>query len=115
MRWPPNKAWTSSTPQKGYRHYVAINYGGKGKDRWVNLVSVLDGNARLRIFWEDLSNPLFWSSGWQQISNNDPKPLNHDYIEEDYIDNINEPCLHPSEDSGLQIPCNQSPLRPWNS
>ena len=42
MRWPPNKAWTSAYLMKGYRHFVAVNYGGSGKSRWVNLVAVLD-------------------------------------------------------------------------
>ena len=50
--WPPNKAWTSTKLIVGYRHFVAINYGGKSRNRWVQLVSVLDGRARLKLAWK---------------------------------------------------------------
>ena len=42
MRWPPNKAWTSSSAIQGYRHFEVTEYGGKGDERWVVLAAVLD-------------------------------------------------------------------------
>ncbi len=96
MNWPPNKAWTSSTERKGFRHFIAINYGGKGGDRWVNLASVLDGNARLRVSWNEMKVSTLWSSGWQQLpkvdSNQPESALNNLEVEQEGS------CLHPSED-----------------
>ena len=56
MEWPPNKAWTSTTLRQGFRHFVAINYGGTDKDRWVSLVSVLDANSRFRVSWDEMKD-----------------------------------------------------------
>ena len=49
MRWPPNKAWTSSTSREGYRHFEVKDYGGKGEERWVVLSAVLDKNIELDV------------------------------------------------------------------
>ena len=56
MNWPPNKAWTSESSINGFHHFVAFNYGGNGNNRWVNMVSVLDGNVCFRIAWPELTN-----------------------------------------------------------
>ena len=67
MRWPPNKAWTSSTSREGYRHFEVKQYGGKGKDRWVELFPVLEKEIRFRLPWSELKTLTQWSSGWLQL------------------------------------------------
>ncbi len=111
MKWPPNKAWTSKALRKGYRHFVAINYGGKGKERWVQLVSVLDGKATLRIGWEELKRNEDWESGWRAMARDEANPSTKENTndkgktENDY--------LYPSLDSGLTIPLQKNKIRPW--
>ena len=114
MRWPPNKAWTSIKPFKGYRHFVAINYGGKGDDRWINLVSVLDGEARLKVLWKELKDSSQWMSGWHQLPREEEKEFRDSFISvvARNEDNL-KGCLHPSKDSGLIIPCEIDSNRPW--
>ncbi len=67
MRWPPNQAWTSSKKRGGYRHFEIINYGGEGKERWVELFPVLDKEIRLRVSWSELNSDSEWKSGWLQL------------------------------------------------
>ncbi len=69
MRWPPNKAWTSSTAIEGYRHFEVIEYGGKGDDRWVKLVAILDRKIEMKIDWNELKTYSKWSIGWMQLEN----------------------------------------------
>ena len=115
MNWPPNKAWTSQVNRKGYRHFVAINYGGRGVDRWVNLVSVLDGDVRLRVKWIEMTDGQLWATGWQQL----PREEANQYFDnaefgDQQLDRINDSaCLHPSIDSGLLIPSDNPDIRPW--
>ena len=54
MRWPPNKAWTSSSSIQGYRHFEVTEYGGKGDERWVVLAAVLD--KEINLISEELKN-----------------------------------------------------------
>ncbi len=110
MRWPPNKAWTSTSIRKGFRHFVAINYGGKGATRWVALVSVLDGKARFRVAWDEMKDPSQWVSGWKSICF-DKEGAAIPELKETAEDI--EVCLHPSADSGLRLPIDTNPLRPW--
>ncbi len=98
MNWPPNKAWTSTTSRLGFRHFVAINYGGKGSDRWVNLVSVLDGQARLRVSWQEMKDSSMWNSGWQQLPKLETKAPDDQIVNQQIDQNMQEACLHPSED-----------------
>ena len=98
MNWPPNKAWTSTTSRLGFRHFVAINYGGKGSDRWVNLVSVLDGQARLRVSWQEMKDSSKWNSGWQQLPKLEAKTPDDQIVNQQIDQNMQEACLHPSED-----------------
>ena len=116
MKWPPNKAWTSSILRKGFRHFVAINYGGKGLNRWVNLVSVLDGKICFRVSWEEMKDKSQWVSGWEQLPREEANPLS-DQTFRDYKlqEEDKDACLHPSEDSGLMIPSSSSIERPWFS
>ena len=116
MKWPPNKSWTSTTLRKGFRHFVSINYYEKNHCRWVTLVSVLDGNARLRVSWEELNDARKWLSGWVKLNRDE---LNKPYgsndsseIDEEVDSSL---CLHPSRDSGLNIPSTSSNVRPWFS
>ncbi len=68
MRWPPNKAWTSSSPIEGFRHFEVHEYGGKGDERWVTLVAVLDKNIKFKVDWSELKTYAKWSIGWLQLS-----------------------------------------------
>jgi len=115
MRWPPVKSWTSSLPIKGFRHFVAINYGGKGIDRWVILVAVLDGKASLRILWSEMNDGSKWSTGWLEVNRVNANSL-VDKTRDDKTDTTieDQTCLHPSEDSGLLVPTNIISPRPWN-
>ena len=116
MRWPPNKAWTSSSEKGGYRHFVAINYGGKRKDRWVNLVAVLDGEVSMRIPWEEMKDTEKWQSGWLQLPREESLPLEEKIIGNQDLDTEKDlSYLEPSEDSGLLIPFEVENVRPWTS
>ena len=114
MKWPPNKAWTSCCLREGFRHFVAINYGGKGDDRWVNLVSVLDGDSRLHIPWREMKDSTKWKTGWLQLRREEADPIRYKELEdksEKYL--IEDICLHPSKDSGFLIPSPYDHIRPW--
>ncbi len=114
MHWPPNKAWTSQSSRNGFRHFVAINYGGTGTNRWINLVSVLDGNVRFRVSWSELQDKSIWLSGWKQLPREENIYPSHE--EENLESDIfikDKTCLHPSLDSGLCIPLNKNKIRPW--
>ena len=114
--WPPVKAWTRIIPLEGFNHFVAINYGGEGNSRWVNLITVLDGNIRIRVDWSEMINQINWISGWRSYEDVNNKefivekktcyPKNNSY---------QSCCLHPSEDSGLQIPLKSLNIRKWKN
>ena len=59
--------WTSSEPQQGFRHFRVVGQGGRGAERWVELVAVLDATQRLRLLLRDLRDPALWSSGLQLV------------------------------------------------
>ena len=108
MRWPPNKAWTSFSLREGFRHFVAINYGGKGQSRWVNLVAVLDSRSSFRVSWEEMQDTSKWNSGWEQLSRDESNP-SHERADDNTFKTNGMPqneniCLHPSKDSGFLIP-----------
>tara|TARA_B100001250_G_scaffold353750_1_gene327226 strand:- start:113 stop:328 length:216 start_codon:yes stop_codon:yes gene_type:complete len=67
MRWPPNKAWTSSSSIQGYRHFEVTEYGGKGDERWVVLAAVLDKDINFKLNWNELKTYAKWSIGWVQL------------------------------------------------
>ena len=114
MRWPPNKSWTSTSLRKGFRHFVAINYGGKGPDRWVLLVSVLDGKSRFRVPWVELKDISKWHTGWLPMSRDEANPIDNKYhYSEENDSTSNQTCLHASRDSGLLIPSSIKNPRPW--
>ena len=107
MIWPPVKAWTSKLLIKGNRHFVAINYGGKLKDRWVVLISVLDSSVVVKVYWSQLVDSSNWECGWNESNfSNDSKVFNNMEI-------MNNTYKHLSIDSGLTIPITQDSIRPW--
>ena len=114
MRWPPNKAWTSICLYKGFRHFVAINYGGAQEKKWVNMVSVIDAGIRLRVDWYELRDSSKWITGWHQIPLGDKNNINNsiDLLDKEETNFFNT-CLHPSDDSGLLIPTEKNNIRPW--
>ena len=67
MRWPPNKAWTSATKRKGYRHFEVGSYGGKGEERWVELLSINNSEIKIKVSWNELKTYAKWTSGWLQL------------------------------------------------
>ena len=71
MRWPPNKAWTSSSDREGYRHFEVISYGGKGDERWVELHAIRNQDIRFKVPWSELKLFAKWTSGWLQLPSND--------------------------------------------
>ena len=71
MVWRPAKAWTSQQPVGGYRHFELILQGGRGDQRWVELAALLDPSLRMRVSWLELKDRNRWSSGWQQIAEDD--------------------------------------------
>ena len=107
MIWPPVKAWTNKSNNSGNINYVAINYGGELKKRWVIMMSVIDSSLVVKVSWEKLINSSNWSCGWDEINslgssefinNNDARIINDTY---------------PSVDSGLTIPITKKNIRPW--
>ena len=112
MRWPPAKAWSSTTLREGYRHFVAINYGGIDKKRWVLLVSVLDGKSRFTVKWSEMKDPEKWVPGWTPLSRCDANP--NSFASHRMKNELDGSCLHPSNDSGLLIPSEKIEIRPWN-
>ncbi len=71
MRWPPNQAWTSVGKRKGYRHFEVKQYGGQGKDRWVELFPVMEKTTLIRVSWSELKTHSEWTSGWLQLPDPD--------------------------------------------
>mgnify|MGYP001476491685 CR=1 FL=1 len=108
MIWPPLKAWTSLKPINGHSHFVAINYGGDRSNRWVILLSVIDGNCLIKVSWLELKNKSLWTHGW-----NENKILVSSDLLNNKIENNIDCCNSPSSDSGLTIPLFDGEIRPW--
>ena len=107
-------SWTSTSQIKGYRHFVAINYGGKDLNRWISLVSVLDGKVRFTVLWSEIKDPSKWNAGWLKSSREVANPDAVLKLREQSNQSIeSKSCLHPSEDSGLMIPSEQISIRSW--
>ena len=113
MKWPPIKSWTRKKSIWGYKHFVAINYGGINAYRWVNLVSVLNGDARLKISWDELINPSLWVPGWQHSEEEDNEIFENESNSYINIDKERQSCLHPSSDSGFSLPFDHNSIRLW--
>ncbi len=114
MTWPPIKAWTSTTFINGYKHFVAINYGGKGINRWVLLVSVLDSNIVIKLSWAEISDRKCWLDGWIDLDKNTTLKKGYTSFLASSADHLNSNSeLYPSFDSGLRIPNECSKVRQW--
>ena len=108
MIWPPVKAWTSKFYIDGHVYFVAINYGGTGKEKWVILMSVLDSSVVVKVMWSILVDPSYWECGWNEhVYLNSSNAHNNKYE----IGTSN--CTHPSTDSGLTVPITKNIIRPW--
>ncbi|WP_269623116.1 TIGR02450 family Trp-rich protein [Prochlorococcus marinus] len=110
LHWPPPKAWTSIVLVKGFRHFVAFNYSPRQKEALVYLVSVIDGDIRLQVSFEELSNKMLWLQGWHDFDDKDVV-IEHSSKKTRKI-NINT-HLDPSRDSGLTMPIEIAEIRPW--
>ena len=62
MIWPPVKAWPSKRYIENQAHFVAIDYGGALKNRWVVLMSVLDASVVVKVAWSELIASFYWES-----------------------------------------------------
>tara|TARA_Y100001968_G_C19366321_1_gene722698 strand:- start:1137 stop:1481 length:345 start_codon:yes stop_codon:yes gene_type:complete len=113
MKWPPVKAWTSKTFINGYKHFVAINYGGKGNSRWLNLVSVLDGNVSIKVFWQEINDSSKWSVGWSEEKEEANNRGDSAVKDGNQFSVYSRSCLHPSLDSGFNIPIRVKSVRNW--
>ena len=113
MQWPPVKAWTSKIAINGRWHFVAINYGGSGNSRWVNLVSVLDGNVCIKVLWPEINNNLKWSVGWLEVTEEISEKIGSNLNSPNKLDISSRACLHPSFDSGFDIPIKSKSIRDW--
>ena len=114
IKWPPNKAWTSINLINGQRHFVVINYGIDQNKYFVNLVSVIDSNICFILNFNELRNKSLWIPGWQDfekdITNKEIDFNSPNYCTKKYI----KGCLHPSDDSGLNINSESSKeFRTW--
>ena len=108
MIWPPVKAWTSKCSINGNFHFVAINYGGKGLERWVLLISVLDSSIVVKVPWSKLVNQSNWKCGWDEIYYS----LSSKIVNSEYKIVADEHKV-PSVDSGLTIPITKNIIRAW--
>mgnify|MGYP001305862032 CR=1 FL=1 len=110
MIWPPVKAWTSKNYIDGQVHFVAINYGGKLRDRWVVLISVLDSRVVVKVPFSQLADSSNWECGWDENNySTTSRPVDNKVK---IRTNIN---THLSTDSGLTIPITKNFIRPWFS
>tara|TARA_B100000579_G_scaffold274855_1_gene227109 strand:+ start:6132 stop:6470 length:339 start_codon:yes stop_codon:yes gene_type:complete len=108
MIWPPLKAWTRMSSIENQIHFVAINYGGKLLERWVILMSVLDSDLVIKVYWPELVDPSSWKCGWDE----------YDFLKSsEFVEKKcrarTSICACPSIDSGLTVPITKNIIRPW--
>ena len=108
MDWPPVKAWTSKFLIEGQVHFVAINYGGKLQKKWVVLMSVLDSDVVVKVYWHQLNDRAAWECGWNESNYSDLLKLDYEKykLKELRLEKV-------STDSGLTIPITKNTIRPW--
>ena len=68
MKWPPTLCWTAPKTIKGNRHFQVKAYGGKSKNRWVDIFPTKNKKDISRISWEELKTN--WTSGWLRLPKN---------------------------------------------
>ena len=65
MRWPPSPCWTAPNTIDGNRHFQVKTYGGKNKNRWVDIFPTKNRKNITRISWAKLKSE--WHSGWLRL------------------------------------------------
>lgn len=114
IEWPPIKSWTRIVSLEGSHYFVAINYGGNRQNRWVNLVSVLDGDVRTKVNWEEMKDSSIWLIGWKNLDSlRRYRALDKKSITNKTIKPFENCCLHASSDSGLGLPIKVGTIRKW--
>tara|TARA_Y100001968_G_scaffold314811_1_gene340637 strand:+ start:1457 stop:1795 length:339 start_codon:yes stop_codon:yes gene_type:complete len=108
MNWPPVKAWTNKLGYMGYVHFVAINYGGELKNRWVIMMSVIDSSVVLEVPWRQIVDSSDWECGWGKTNCLKSYQIGKNKCN---IEAIN--LIHLSTDSGLTVPITLNNIRPW--
>ena len=89
-------------------HFVAINYGGELRNRWVVFMSVLDANVIVKVSGSQLIDLSKWEAGWDERNYIEySKSINN----KNYIKTSQFSLL--STDSGLTIPISGHSIRPW--
>ena len=114
--WPPRKSWTRVEPLDGFFYFVAINYGGCGKEKWINFISVLDGGTGLKVQWEEIKIGKLWVPGWIKLNKKQTRGSSQNKLidmKRLEISKDQDWCLHPSDDSTLLIPTKRSHNREW--
>ena len=65
MKWPPSNCWTAPITKNGHRHFYVKSYGGKNKNRWVDIFPTKNKKEIIRVSYEELKSN--WISGWQRF------------------------------------------------
>ncbi len=65
MKWPPTSCLTATKTINGDRHFQVKAYGGKSKNRWVDIFPTRNKNDITRISWAKLKSE--WNSGWLRL------------------------------------------------
>ena len=68
MKWPPTLCWTAPKTINGKRHFQVKAYGGKNKDRWVDIFPTTNKKDIKRISWSKLKSE--WMTGWLRLPKN---------------------------------------------
>ena len=59
--------WTSKKPIKGLRHFVLVNETKEKGNIIFLMVSVLDSEINLKIYFDELVNSGNWQKGWVNL------------------------------------------------
>ena len=59
--------WTSKKPIKGLRHFVLVNKTNEKGNIIFLMVSVLDSEINLKIYFDELVNSGNWQKGWVNL------------------------------------------------
>ncbi len=108
MQWPPVMAWTSLFPYKGEKYFVAVNYSLclEDNEKWVDMVSIIDGEIFLRVIYKELNDLSMWLPGWTDVKENITQA-------KEKIIGSRLLRFNLSSDAGLSIPFDSLEYRPW--
>ena len=65
MKWTPTLCCTAPKTINGNRHFQVKAYGGKNKDRWVDIFPTKNKKDIKRISWAKLKSE--WTTGWLRL------------------------------------------------